>query len=51
MQHHDLRAELGYLESFTNYHELRIEYSSLLEATEVRPRKTEKKVQGVANYH
>ena len=34
IEHRDLRtrAELVHLESFTNYHELKIQYSSLLEA-------------------
>ena len=32
------RAELVHLESFTNYHEPKIEYSSLLEAKEVKQR-------------
>ena len=40
IEHRDLRtrAELVHLESFTNYHEPKIEYSSLLEAKEVKQR-------------
>jgi hypothetical protein len=54
IEHRDLRtrAELVHLESFTNYHELKIEYSSLLEAKELKQSgKAEKGFQGATNYH
>jgi len=54
IEHRDLRTrgKIVPLESLTNYHELKIEYSSFLEAKELKQSgKAKKGFQGADNYH